>query len=414
MEYGVIGEHLTHSFSKEIHNLITDYLYEVREIPKEELGNFMVERPFKAINVTIPYKQDVIPYLSYIAPQAKAIHAVNTIVNKQGDLYGYNTDYFGMSALIEKTGLTLQNKKVLILGTGGTSLTAREIAKDANVKWVYRVSRTPAEADCISYEQALSEYADCEIIVNTTPCGMFPKMEGMPIDPTYFPDLEGVVDAIYNPLRSRLILKAKELGLPAQGGLYMLVAQAVKAVEHFLDTTLSDAVTDRVYSQLMKQKENIVLVGMPGCGKSTIGKALAEQLNRPFVDMDEEIIKEIGCPISEYFEKYGESAFRDVETKVATQIVAPMTGAVIATGGGAVLRNENVNALCANGKLYFIDRPLEQLVATDDRPTANSLEAMKKRFDERYDRYCQVCDVHVHSQGIARVVTQEIAKDFML
>ncbi len=412
MEYGVIGEHLTHSFSKEIHNLITDYTYEIREIPKEKLKAFMEERPFRAINVTIPYKQDVIPYLSYISPQAKAIHAVNTVVNKDGELYGYNTDYFGLTSLIQKTGLILTEKKVLILGTGGTSLTARLIAKDANAKQVYRVSRTPKEDDCVSYEQAVTYHNDSQIIINTTPCGMFPKLGVAPIDLTMFPNLEGVVDAIYNPLRSRLVLKAKELGCPAQGGLYMLVAQAVQAVEHFLDSPVDEAMIGKVFQQLIFQKENIVLIGMPGCGKTTIGKLLAKQLNRPFVDMDEEIKKVIGCTISEYFEKYGEQAFRDVETKIANEIIAPMNGAIIATGGGAILRDENVNAFRANGKLFFIDRPLEQLVATSDRPTANSAESMKKRFEERYHRYCSVCDIHIHSQGNAKNVANEIAKDF--
>ena len=413
MEYGCIGEHLTHSFSKEIHNLITDYLYEIKEIPKDELGTFMEERAFKAINVTIPYKQDVIPYLTYIAPQAKAIHAVNTIVNKNGQLYGYNTDYFGMTSLINKTGLTLKNKKVLILGTGGTSLTAREIAKDAGASVILRASRTPIDTDCVSYTEVLQNHTDSQIIINTTPCGMFPRLEGMPIDPEKFPSLEGVVDAIYNPLRSHFILKAKALGYPAQGGLYMLVAQAVKAVEHFLDTTLPNNTTDKVFDALMKQKENIVLVGMPGCGKTTIGKALAQQLGRPFVDMDDEIIQEIGCPIGEYFEANGETAFRKVETKIAVEKIAPMTGAVIATGGGAILKDENVDALRANGKLYFIDRPLEQLVATNDRPTANSADAMKKRYEERYERYCNVCDTHIHSNGNPDEVTNAIAKDFL-
>lgn len=414
MEYGVIGEHLTHSFSKEIHNLITDYTYEIREIPKEQLGKFMEEHPFRAINVTIPYKQDVIPYLSFISPQAEAIHAVNTIVNRDGKLYGYNTDYFGLSSLIKKIGINLTNKKVLILGTGGTSLTARLIAKDANAKVVYRVSRAPKEDDCISYEQATALHNDSQVIINTTPCGMYPNIDGIPIDITKFPNLEGVVDAIYNPLRSRLVLKAKELGVPAQGGLYMLVAQAVQAVEHFIDTTLPDEVIEKVYQQLVYQKENVVLVGMPGCGKTTIGKLLAQKLNRPFVDMDDEIVKEIGCSISDYFEANGEKAFRDIETKIATERIGPMNGAIIATGGGAVLRDENVDALRTNGRLYFIDRPLEQLVATGDRPTANTFDRMKKRYEERYHRYCNVCDIHIHSYGVAQTVANEIAKDFIV
>lgn len=414
MEYGVIGEHLTHSFSKEIHNLITDYCYEIQEIPRENLGHFMEQRPFRAINVTIPYKQDVIPYLSYIDPVAKTIHAVNTIVNKDGNLYGYNTDYFGLSQLLKKIGINLTERKVLILGTGGTSLTARLIAKDANANTVLRVSRTPKEEDCISYEEAVANHSDCQVIINTTPCGMYPKLQGCPIDLTYFPNLEGVADAIYNPLRSQLILQAKKLGIPAEGGLYMLVAQAVKAVEYFLDISLDKTIIEQVFHTLIQQKENIVLVGMPGCGKTTVGKLLADKLQRPFVDMDEEIIKKIGCSISEFFQQQGEQAFRDVETQIAKEVIAPMNGCVIATGGGAVLRDENVTALRANGKLFFIDRPLEQLVATGDRPTASNAQSMKKRFEERYDRYWSVCDLHVSSTGIAQQVAQDIAKDFKL
>lgn len=414
MDYGCIGEHLTHSFSKEIHNLLTDYDYQIREIPKEELDAFMVARPFKAINVTIPYKQAVIPHLAYIDPQAKAIHAVNTIVNQKGKLYGYNTDYYGMSQLIARIGVSLMGKKVLILGTGGTSLTARAIATDALALQVLRVSRTPNEDDTISYDDALAHHYDAQVLINTTPCGMFPNPEGLPIDPAAFPKLEGVVDAIYNPLRSRLVLKAKQLGIPAQGGLYMLVAQAVRAVEHFLDTTLPADATNKVYEKLIAQKETIVLSGMPGSGKTTVGKLIAHRLGRPFVDMDDEIIKKIGCPIADYFAQYGEAAFREVEAQVAKEIIAPLTGAVVATGGGAVLREDNVDHLRLNGRIYFIDRPLEQLCATADRPTANSNEALTKRYEERYDRYCNTCDVHIHSNGIAQEVADQITKDFVI
>ncbi|MBR4868498.1 MAG: shikimate dehydrogenase [Clostridia bacterium] len=414
MEYGCIGEHLTHSFSKEIHNLLTDYDYQIREVSKEELPSFMNAKEFKAINVTIPYKQDVIPFLSEIDPMAKEIHAVNTIVNKNGRLCGYNTDFYGMSRLIEYIGITLTNKKVLILGTGGTSLTARAIAHSQKAAKVIRVSRTPAEKDTVSYEQALEQHQDAQIIINTTPCGMFPNPEGLPIDPAAFPKLEGVVDAIYNPLRSHLVLKAKQLGIPAQGGLYMLVAQAVRAVEHFLDTTLPADATNKVYEKLMTQKETIVLSGMPGSGKTTVGKLIAHRLGRPFVDMDDEIIKKIGCPITDYFAQYGEAAFREVEAQVAKEIIAPLTGAVVATGGGAVLREDNVDHLRLNGRIYFIDRPLEQLCATADRPTANSLEAIKQRYEERYDRYCNICDVHIHSNGIAQEVAEQITKDFVI
>lgn len=414
MEYGVIGEHLPHSFSKEIHALMADYNYEIQEISKDALDAFMKEKPFKAINVTIPYKQAVLPYLSHIDPKAETIHAVNTIVNHQGKLYGYNTDYYGLSSLIQQIDLSLQGKKVLILGTGGTSRTAYSVAKDAGAAAVYKVSRHPQFPEDISYRQAETEYNDAHIIINTTPCGMFPTWNDTPIELTVFSNLEGVIDAIYNPLRSKLILKAKALGIPAQGGLYMLVAQAAKAAEYFLNQPLPDNTVAKVFEQLTKQKENIVLIGMPGCGKTTIGKALADTLHRPFVDMDDEITQKIGCPIAEYFARHGEDAFRTIETQIACEVIAPMTGAVIATGGGAVVRDETITALKTNGRLYFIDRPLEQLCATKDRPTANSKDALQKRYEERYERYCGTCDVHIHSNGVVNCVVQQIKEDFSL
>ena len=414
MNYGCIGARLTHSFSAEIHALIGKYSYKLREIAPDDLPDFLQNPTFSGINVTIPYKQTVIPYLAHIHPKAAAIGAVNTVVNRQGELYGYNTDYTGLAALIARTGVSLSGKKVIILGSGGTSLTARCVAEDLGAAHILRASRNPKEPDTVSYETLLADHTDGQFLINTTPCGMFPNLADCPIHLAPFQNLEGLVDVIYNPLRTRLVQQATAKGIPALGGLYMLVAQAVAAAEHFLSAPLPADTTEKIYNTLLNSKENIVLTGMPSCGKTTVGNLLAAKLNRPFVDVDEEIIKAIGCSIPDYFARFGEDAFRQVEAKVIAEVIAPLTGCVIATGGGAILREENVVNLRHNGRLYFLDRPLTDLCATADRPTANSREAIQKRYEERYDRYCATADRHISVTGDAAQVAQIIAKDFVL
>jgi len=391
MTYGCIGEHLSHSFSKEIHNKIESYEYIIREVPRDELDAFMTAREFTAINVTIPYKQDVIPYLFAISDMAKAIGAVNTIVNRDGKLYGYNTDFFGMRACITGAGISLAGKKVLILGTGGTSRTAQAVAQAMDAGEVIVVSRTEKNG-VITYEQACREHGDAGVILNTTPVGMYPNPGTAPIDINYFPSLSGVFDAIYNPLSSRLIMDAQKKGIPAVGGLYMLVAQAVFAAEKFTGKTYADTVIEETYREIFSSKQNIVLTGMPASGKTTVGKVLAKKTGRAFVDTDAEIVKKYGMEIPEIFEKYGEAGFRDRESAVIAE-VGKNSALVLATGGGAVLRDENMDNLRQNGRIYFLDRPLDKLLPTPDRPTANSADAIRKRYAERYDRYCSTADV---------------------
>ena len=391
MTYGCIGEHLSHSFSKEIHNKIETYEYTIREVARDELDTFMTERKFTAINVTIPYKQDVIPYLDEISDIARSIGAVNTIVNRGGKLYGYNTDFFGMQSCITRTGITLAGKKVLILGTGGTSRTAQAVAAAMGAGEIVVVSRTE-KPGVITYEQAYRDHRDAGVILNTTPVGMFPSPGVAPVDIACFPDLSGVFDAIYNPLSSRLVMDAVEKGIPATGGLYMLVAQAVFAAEKFTGKTYGNTLIDDIYREIFLSKQNIVLTGMPASGKTTVGKQLAETTGRTFVDTDAEIVKKYGMEIPEIFEKFGEEGFREREQDVIAE-VGMHSGLVIATGGGAVLRNENINSLRQNGKIYFLDRPLDKLLPTPDRPTANSADAIRKRYGERYERYCATADV---------------------
>jgi len=275
LKYGCIGEHLKHSFSKEIHETFADYSYEICEIPKSEIDDFMKTADFSAINVTIPYKETVIPYLYYIDPMAKDIGAVNTVVNRDGKLYGYNTDFFGMKSLIEKMGLSLEGKKVAILGTGGTSKTATAVAKALCASKIIRISRTEKDG-CITYESLYSCHNDIDVIINTTPSGMFPNWDNSPVELKYFKKLSGVVDVVYNPLTTKLVRDAKNLGIKAECGLYMLVAQAVRASEIFLDTTYQENTIDEVFGKILRPKKNIILTGMPACGKSTVGAILSE------------------------------------------------------------------------------------------------------------------------------------------
>ncbi len=410
MEYGCIGEHLSHSFSKEIHNLLCDYDYRIKEIPADDLDGFMREHDFKAINVTIPYKERVIPHLYGIDEAARRIGAVNTVVNRDGRLYGYNTDFYGMTMLIKRIGVSLTGRKVLILGSGGTSKTAFAVCKALGASETVRVSRT-ASQDSVTYEDAYKHHSDAEVIINTTPVGMFPNNDGCPIDISLFPSLSGVVDAVYNPLRTRLVRNAKGAGIPSSGGLYMLVAQAVKACEHFTGKEIPDSRCDEVYSRILFGKENIILAGMPGSGKTTVGKIIAERLGRRFVDTDDCIRERCGCEISEIFAEKGEEYFRDVESEVISE-VSKETCLVIATGGGAVLRSENADALSQNGRLIFIDASLEGLIATSDRPLSNTPEKLRALYEARYPIYCERCDIRVEISRNAEENADRILSEF--
>lgn len=393
MEYGCIGKKLTHSFSKIIHNRLADYDYELCEIPEDSLADFMTKADFKAINVTIPYKQAVIPFLYSISDTAKKIGAVNTIVNKNGKLYGYNTDFSGMRAMIIRQGVSLKGKKVLILGSGGTSKTAAAVAENLEADEVYRVSRSGSDG-AITYDEAYLKHSDAQAIINTTPCGMYPNIGVSAIDTERFKSLSSVTDAVYNPLSSALVVSAREKGINAVGGLYMLVAQAAFAAEKFIDISVTSEKTEEIYRDILRQKKNIVLIGMPGCGKTTIGKLIADELDKEFVDTDSEIINQINMPISDYFGKYGEESFRKIESEVIKRISAEQSS-VIATGGGAVLNPDNIRLLKENGTVVFIDRPLEKLVTTSDRPLSSNREMLMKRYNERYQIYCSSADIKI-------------------
>ena len=395
MEYGCIGEKLGHSFSKIIHNELADYDYTLCEIAKSDLADFMLKADFKAINVTIPYKESVIPYLYEIDDVARKIGAVNTVVNKNCKLYGYNTDFLGMSSLINRENISLCGKKVLILGSGGTSKTACAVAESMKASEIYVVSRKKSETN-ITYEEAYEKHFDAQIIINTTSCGMYPNTDKTALDINCFEMCKAVIDAVYNPLNSLLVTNAKKQGIKAVGGLYMLISQAAFAVERFLDCKINIAAVDSIYKKLILMKKNLVLVGMPSCGKTTIGKSIAEKLHKEFIDTDEEIVKKSGISIPEIFENYGETHFRKIESEVIKE-VSLKQNCVIATGGGAILNSKNIDFLKGNGTVLFIDRSLENLCCTDDRPLSNNIESLKKRFEERYDLYNASADIKINA-----------------
>ena len=401
MEYGLIGSKLGHSYSKIIHEMLCGYRYDLCPLPTEEEARaFLTRRAFKAINVTIPYKRLVMGSCSYIDPRAKAIGAVNTVVNRNGLLYGYNTDYLGFAYLADAHGVEFTGRTVLILGTGGTHNTTSAVAKDKGAARVLTVSRHPdPEKGELSYAEAVHSGAD--IVINTPPAGMYPNVGVCHLDVAAMPGLEAVLDVVYNPDKTELILRAEEAGVPvAVGGLEMLVAQAVYAAEYFLDRKFDDAPAEirAITAQLRKEQLNVALIGMPSCGKTTVGRWVARRLKRPFRDTDKLIVRRAGKSIPEIFAEKGETGFRQMEAEIVAE-VARESGVVIATGGGSVLNPESVRRLKQNGRIYFLDRPLEQLCPTGDRPLSSNADALRKRYEERYPLYNAVCDQRIPAEG---------------
>lgn len=412
MTCGLIGRKLGHSYSPQIHHALADYDYKLWELEPEDLANFFRRRDFTGVNVTIPYKQAVIPLLDDLSDTARSIGAVNTVVCRDGRLYGDNTDFAGMAALIKHIGLDLSGKKVLIPGTGGTSKTAAAVARSLGAAEVYRLSRSGRDG-ALTYEDARQNHANADVLINTTPAGMYPSVEGCPIDLAVFPQLSGVVDAVYNPLRTNLVLQARSRGIPAEGGLYMLSAQAAYASALFRGCRATQAEIDLAYRTVRREMENLVLIGMPSSGKSSVGQVLAAHLGMAFADSDQLVTQAIGMPISDYFALHGEAAFRDRE-QAAIASIASTGGQVIATGGGAILRQANVTALRRTGRLVFLDRSPDKLLATADRPLSSDREALRRRYEERYDLYRAAADLHVDGNGTVEETAQRIEKEWEL
>ena len=402
--YGLIGEKLGHSFSKEIHEQLADYEYNLIELSKEEIPQFMTEKNFSGINVTIPYKEAVIPYLDEIDKNAEAIGAVNTVVNRGGKLHGCNTDFDGLLYLLEANDIELKNKTVMILGTGGTCKTITAVCSYLGAKNVYKVSR--GGGIYFNYEQA-ETLDDVQVIFNASPRGMYPNNYEKPFNTSFLPDLEAIVDVIYNPLNTSLVLCGLAQGIKAVGGLEMLVAQAKKAAEIFTGQTIDEAKNAEIYLKLCKKMQNIVLIGMPDCGKSTFGRQVAENLNLPFVDIDEEIVKKAGKSIPLIFQEEGEDLFRKLEKETVADF-ASRHGQVIAPGGGVVKDFSNIQRLQQNGILIFIDRPLEKLTADESRPLSKDKNAIEKLYSERYHIYDRYCDYKIENNGTAEETLAKI------
>lgn len=379
---GLLGEKLGHSYSPRIHSLLGDYAYSLYEKSPAELDDFLKNGAFDGLNVTIPYKKAVVPYCRELSQAARHIGSVNTIVCRaDGSLYGDNTDYTGFLYLLDRSGLKASGKKCLVLGSGGASLAVVAALRDRGAETVV-ISRSGPD----NYEN-LDRHKDARIIVNATPVGMYPNVGKAALDVGRFPELEGVLDLIYNPARTKILLDAERLGLVTGNGLSMLVAQAHRAAELFTGETIDPQKIETIWARLCREMENVILVGMPGCGKSTVGKALAQKLGREFRDVDQMIAERAGCSIPEIFAREGEQGFRARETEILGEL-GKQSGLVIATGGGCVTRAENDPLLHQNGTIYFLERELSKL-PKEGRPLSqkNDLETMYEARLPQYRRF---------------------------
>ena len=404
--YGLIGEKLGHSFSKTIHEHLWAQRYDMLPMDRTELDRFLRERSFDGVNVTIPYKRTVMPYCDVIDEKAQAIGCVNTLVCRDGRLMGYNTDFDGLSYCLDRAGISLQGKRLLILGSGSTSLTVRAVAKARGVAEITVVS----QAGEVNYENVYDR-TDPQVIINATPVGMWPNVTGRPVDLRRFAHLEAVADVVYNPLRTELVLQAEELGLPATGGLPMLVVQAVYAARQFCGRTFPQEETEATIRLVERQQCNIVLVGMPGSGKTSVGQALAELSGRELVDIDSEIVRQAGRSIPQIFAQEGEAGFRRREAEVIAQ-AASEGGKILSTGGGAPLSEENRHALRRSGRVYFLQRELD-LLPTEGRPLSQAAQSLAAMYEARLPFYTACADVTVDNNGPLADTAAHIWRDFL-
>lgn len=436
MDFGLIGYPLKHSFSKEIHSLISNYDYTILELDDKSFERFMVEKKFKGINVTIPYKKKVIPYLDYIDKTAKDINAVNTIVNDNGKLKGYNTDILGVLATFENFNINVKNKNILILGTGATSNTVYHAIKKASdnddvssTSKIYKVYRSESKVKGdILYSELDKISDDINIIINTTSNGMYPHADDdMLVDIHKFKKLEAVIDVIYNPLRTNLMLEVNKNNIKSISGLYMLVSQAVFASAIFNNNQVSFEINNNniyednvftlinnakvlcndIYNKILALKINIVLTGMPTCGKTTIGKMISEKYGYDFIDTDALIERKVNKKISDFIKKCGEEKFRSIESDVIKE-VSSKNHQVIATGGGAILKDINITNLKSNGKIFFINRSLSLLKPSSDRPLTSDIISLTKKYNERLPIYKSTCDVEINGDDEFETKIQNI------
>lgn len=399
-KYGLLGEKLGHSYSKLIHESFGGYEYEMMPTPRDQVPEFMRNKDFRAINVTIPYKETVMPYLDTISDNALEIGSVNTIVkDESGALHGYNTDKYGFIQLVKRSGIEIAGRKCLVLGSGGSSKTVRVALRELGARDVRIISRSGED----NYTN-LERNADAQIIVNTTPVGMFPNTGVAPVSLGMFPQCEGVLDLIYNPAKTALLLDAEKRGIRCANGLHMLVAQAKLASELFRGTNLDDAIIDSVRAKIERQTHNIVLIGMPGSGKTTIGKCVAGRLGRKLLDTDA-IIPTIadGMSASEIIRTRGEQEFRAIETRAVCE-AGKQSGCIIATGGGVVTQSVNDDLLRQNSVIFFIDRPLELLELGNDRPLSATREQNLRLYSQRLPLYEKLCDYRIENIDLNKAI----------
>lgn len=404
--YGLLGRTLGHSYSPEIHALLGDSAYRCIELEPDELEGFLSRDDIGGLNVTIPYKRDVLPFCDSCSPSVEQIGAANTLVKENGKLKAYNTDKPGFMELVRSSGISVEGAKVLVLGSGGASRAVKAGLSDLGAGEIVTISRSGEN----NYRNLDRHYADTDVIVNTTPVGMYPKCIASPLSLKDFEQLRGVLDVVYNPARTGLMLQAEEFGIPHKSGLIMLVAQAVKSHELFFHTQVADGTIEKITAKLRADAENIVLAGMPGSGKTTVARALGELCGKEVVDIDEEIVKAAEKSIPDIFELHGELHFRDLESEQIARVGA-MSGKIISLGGGAVLREQNYLPLHQNGRIYFLRRNLD-LLGMEGRPLSKDKETLRQMWAERRPRYERFADREVFNEGTPRETAEEIWEDF--
>ena len=400
---GLLGEKLGHSYSPAIHKELANYDYALFKKSPSDVEDFLRNGDFHGLNVTIPYKKSVIPFCQVLTPQAEKLGAVNTIVRKKdGTLLGHNTDYYGFRSMALKSGLNFSGKKALVLGSGGASNTVCAVMQELGAN-VIVISRNGD-----NHYNNLDLHTDTSVIINATPVGMYPNNGVSAVDLSIFPKLELVMDLIYNPAKTKLLLDAEKRNIKTENGLWMLIAQAKESAEYFKNQSIDDSVISEIYQKIKSQAENIILIGMLGCGKSTIGKLLSEKLGKQFQDTDSAIEIAAGCNIPDIFQTQGEETFREIEAQVIAEI-SKKSNLVISTGGGCVTRNENISLLRQNGTIIWLKRSLN-LLPTDGRPLSQS-QKLTELYKQRQPLYQAASDYIIENSGTPEETVATIIRE---
>ncbi|WP_311531947.1 shikimate kinase [uncultured Veillonella sp.] len=406
MKFGLLGRTLGHSFSPRIHSALGNTNYELFEREPSQLQEFFADPELQGINITIPYKVNALEACDVVDPRAERIGCVNTMVRKDGKWHGYNTDYDGFVFTLQHAGIDVASKECIILGDGASSATVHVALEDLGAKNIVHLSRKTAPF----YSDAPNYYETAQIIINCTPIGMYPHNPANLIDITQFSKLEGVVDLIYNPRRTILLLQAEMMEIPHCDGLPFLVAQGVEAANHFQGESFGTKEIEQILRDMRREKENIILIGMPGVGKTTVGKVLGEEMGRTWVDVDQELEKEIG-DISTYITEQGEPAFREKEAEMIAKL-GTQTGLVISTGGGCVTVPKNFAHLRQNGRIYQLTQPIENLSTTGRVLSSGGLDRLRELEEIRTPMYESFAQCIVEHKRNAPETVAAILEDF--